>query len=523
MSTPYFEVQFENASGFDDSQVYLLGTAFEVGATDTTDQSFIQFDTTTGQGTLVTATDGESAAPYTVQLSDFPVSSEGAYLLQFPPLESGRIHLSLGAGLCLLVNTNTNGAVVINDPSQADPGVPNYFIIWDKFEFTFDPSGSPPGNPIWINPTAVDFFGLPLTLTLSDGQGPVGLPQQSRSDVVSRLTSALTGPWADLVLTYGNGNDATVLRVTAPNESPVDSDGNPIFPSDYLAPSLQAIWTYYQTNSLEIESDGVIYTGTVDDDMNFNFTAAGSPPDLPVVQVPLPTSADVFACTMTATSEASPPASDTAATDIPRVLETALNVGILPLAPGSAPLQSPSWTAADMPQYYTNPQLSTVLWNSYAAAIHDNGTGNDGNQIYAFAYDDQAGQSGLLQAAPGTVATITLNDCSGLTLPVLTGGPSWTVTFQTGEYASGSVSSGGNTTSLPAQASTEVAGITSGFTLNYDSTGSPVDYTVYLVATPGVGEGAAASACPQGLGINVASVSGSDVTLQLPGGPPPSA
>ncbi len=506
----YLQVQVVNSSGFDDSQVYVLGFGLAPGATN---QSFIQFDPGTGNGTLVAATVGESASAYSLALNSLPAAKGGGYTLNIPPTVSGRIHLSINQGLCLTVNTGSTGAITINDPNAFNPLDPNYFTLWDKFEFDFQPTST---TPIWINTTAVDFFGLPLSLSLG-AQGPVGLTQ-SRSTVLSTLTNSLTGAWENLVLSSGSGSDATVLRVICPYEA----NGIPSqqgFSETYLDASLQAIWTYYQSNSLGIDVGGTLYTGTVDSSNNFNFTSGST-----TVTVPLPASNDVFSCnggTLTANPN------DPAQAAIVTVLGAALNLGLLPLAPVAAPaiptLTNAQWTASQMPAYYTaNPQLAAVQWNVYSAALHNNQANNQGNLVYAFPYDDQAGQSSLLASNDASsVATITIGDCSGTTPPTLTGGSAWTVVFEVGGNASGSVTNNaGVQYTLAGSSNVTVPNLTSGFTLTYNTTGTNVNYTVYIVDSPP--QGTFVSACPADLAIVVVSTSGNTVTVQLPGGPAPS-
>jgi hypothetical protein len=509
-SAIYFTIYVLNSSTvFLDSQVYVLGFGLAPGATN---QSWIQFNTSTGEGTLVGATVGEASAPYTVQLNTLPMNADKtAYVLKIPQTVSGRIHLSINNGLCLTVNTGATGAITINDPNPYDPQDPNYFTIWDKFELTFNRSGSPPIN---INTTAVDFFGLPLSLQLG-GQGPVGLTE-SRSAVLSTLSSQLTGPWANLILNYGSGSDAAVLRVMCPQEA-IGILSQQGFPTGYLDSYIDAVWTYYQTASLGINVGSTLFTGTVDVNNNFNFKSPGET----TVTVQLPASNDVFGCdgnTLTANS------SDPTQAAIVTVLGAALNLGLLPLPPSISALSSAPWTPSNMPTYYTNnPQLPALSnsgpwYNVYAAAIHNNGANNQGFMVYAFPYDDLAGQSSLLGTTDlSTTATLTINDCTGTTPPNLMASTVWTVVFQVGAQASGSVvNNAGKTFTLAGATSVSVPGLSSGFTMTYNTTGTNVTYTVYIVTTPQLNT--VMSACPADLAIVVDGTSGSTITVALPGG-----
>ena len=60
----------------------------------------------------------------------FKLSSLAANVLQLPFIESGRVYLSIGAGLDFSLGA----------PSAANVADPNYGMLWDQFEVSFLPA-----------------------------------------------------------------------------------------------------------------------------------------------------------------------------------------------------------------------------------------------------------------------------------------------------------------------------------------------------------------------------------------------
>ncbi|MFL6245467.1 MAG: beta-1,3-glucanase family protein, partial [Thermoanaerobaculia bacterium] len=187
MADSYFQVQIANNSGvFQDSQFYVLafGKAWlPATGTSSADQSYVSFDSS-GNGTLVTPDATTLASAYAQPLTSFPKNSAGtAYVMNLPAC-TGRVYISIGQALCLTVNTGT--ATTISDPNGFDPLDPNYYVIYDKFEFNLvppDPALNIVGG-VWIDTTAVDFFAIPMTLTMN---GLTAGLTQSRASLLSTL------------------------------------------------------------------------------------------------------------------------------------------------------------------------------------------------------------------------------------------------------------------------------------------------------------------------------------------------
>lgn len=523
MAGPFLQVQIANDSKvFQDSQFYLLafGEAWDAAtASNSSDQSYVSFDAD-GYGTLVTPDVTTLSSQYAVQLTTLPKNAAGTACVMYLPACTGRVYVSIGQALCLTVNPGS--PTTISDPNGFDPLDPNYLVLYDKFEFNLVPPDSANGvaGGIWIDTTAVDFFGIPMTLTMN---GLTAGLTQSRADLLSLIGSALgSAPWNVLTLTTAGSNGTITLRVMSPNEAIGSATAAANFPDDYLDDYIDAIWTFYTENQLSIDcsqligidglnitSSNSLFTGQVDTSGNFVFTNA-SPTT--TVSLPKPTSNDVFGCNGPTTSDPWTPQNRTAQGVIVTALDAAMNTGILPLPPANpAPTLMSPFVPANLPPYYQNSaQLPSDMqsggsnpgpwYNAYSAVLH-----STGDAIYAFAFDDEAGESSTLSSANiASVATIAINDLTGAELPVLSNDTLYDVTFITGDGASGSV----NGTTLPQQASTPVSNLASSFTLTYDTGTGSRDYTVNLVAM---------STCPMLAGFGV-SGSAPNLTITLPGG-----
>ena len=124
--------------------------------------------------------------------------------------------------------------MAIIDPDGFKTRDSNYYTVYDKFEFTFNEDG------LWINPTSVDFFSIPIKLSLptSPDLKSSGFSDK-RSDILASVwkefsQSVSSNEWNKLFLNFDSG---TTLRVMAPGKAMRDTGpgSNPTFASDYLA------------------------------------------------------------------------------------------------------------------------------------------------------------------------------------------------------------------------------------------------------------------------------------------------
>jgi hypothetical protein len=223
------------------------------------------------------------------------------------------------------------------DKSIAAPDMNTAQFVYDKFEFTGD----------FFNLTAVDFFGIPLTITDdTDSSNVTGIPY-SRDIVLQRFNEqfsadpGLSGEWQKLMMT--NDSNGTVLRVMSPAKSSVFAD------------------KYFASKKFVVNGQAV-------DLSDYNVAQlVGSSSD-PVKQT----------------------------------LSAAYDVGFLAtLAPGAS--IDTALLLADKSKYYRVDASSSLgadvpNYDLYAKAIHSFGT-----DLYAFAYDDLLGQDHSVESKSVTV------------------------------------------------------------------------------------------------------------------------
>lgn len=300
------------------------------------------------------------AAPPESQKLDVPFINLAAQssLVLSPPIISGRCWLSLGQPLT--VPLWDSGFIGPAFNAETDP---NYNIIFDMFEFTYNPN-----KTIYCNTTSVDFFGIPITAALTGNENQnVGM-SASRSEIFKAFQE--TPPFDSLIRTVDN----TQLRILAPQKDAT-------FPQNYFDPYIDQCWQQYQNQSLTLQPlpyNGATYIseGSVDANNVFNFVTT---PGNTTHTIPKPTSTDVFGCD----GVFNPTGSDLARIidgDIKNQVSSALNRTIL--------LNSDSSTWCDASKYYLN-----SITNYYAKILHE--LSIDGKS-YAFPYDDKCEQSSTI-------------------------------------------------------------------------------------------------------------------------------
>lgn len=275
-----------------------------------------------------------------------------------PPIISGRCWLSIGQPLTVPLWDSGFTGPAFN--AETDP---NYSIIFDMFEFTYNPN-----ETIYCNTTSVDFFGLPITATLTGNENQSVGMSASRSEIFKAFQE--TALFDSLIRTVDN----TQLRILAPQKDAT-------FPQNYFDPYIDQCWQQYQSQSLTLQPlpyDGATYIseGSVDANNVFNFVTT---PSNTTHTIPKPTSNDVFGCD----GVFNPTGSDLYRIingDIKNQVSSALNRTIL--------LNSDSSTWCDPSQYYLN-----SITNYYAKILHE--LSIDGKS-YAFPYDDKCEQSSTI-------------------------------------------------------------------------------------------------------------------------------
>ncbi|WP_181871131.1 beta-1,3-glucanase family protein [Sphaerisporangium album] len=196
-----------------------------------------------------------------------------------PSLSGGRVYLSMGAKLQFLLTTN--GLV---EPAPWVASDPNANILYDWTEFARASSG---GTGIFINSTTVDMFSIPLTVSVTDTsnrtqtQGIAG----NRTGILNAF-GALGSPWSGLTTT--RASDGLPLRVLAP----VHAIAKGAFPGTYLDSYVNAVWSYYATHTLTVQTSLGNFTGTTSG-ANWAFRDGSGNV---IGTLTKPTTSDVFAC-----------------------------------------------------------------------------------------------------------------------------------------------------------------------------------------------------------------------------------
>lgn len=489
-------------------------------------EAVIAFDTDTGIGTVTSIPSKDTnASDFTYKLSDFAAS--GDVTLQIPALNSGRLYISIGQALRMKVTqglktiTITSGddagshietpdTLTFIEPNGADKHDPDYPILFDKIEFSYNEYGS------WIDTTSVDFYAIPLSLR--DAHETKGLTQ-SRKTVLDAL-SHLPADWSKLTV----HPEGEILRVLAPqklcNEAPFDS-----FFNEYI----NAVWDYYSDakgNKLTINcqelkgpGDAYNYTGSVNASDEFVFTIDD---DTQVGGVftktcsinGKPTSGELLLCKggpLDTTNK-------TLISVLVKTLSAAMNAGLLPLADNPT-LYDKHFTAVQKESFYQeNPILATQYpgvtnsYNLYAKILHSFDEG-----IYAFPFDDVLGQDSTIHLEPSEVTstpvTLTIGDMQGTALPSHQDSTIYTAEITVGDGAHGSITNNAQVTTplVKTPQPITVNELSSPFTFTYNNGNGDQQVTV----------DAALQTITQGMGS--VEVSGSTIKLFLSGKAAPAA
>jgi len=440
-----------NTNIADPSQIYVL-----IKGTNHGDNSdcFMKLDKN-GNGTCVDATENQSSSDYAVALGSLPQASDGVgYDLYLPMLDSGRMYFSIQNPISITAVKNNLGEIKIGDPDGFNNQDPNYFTLYDKIEFTYN------NIALWIDPTAVDFFSMPIRIENSDSTLSSSGFYDTRTNIINSLQTTINNEdktsnhiWNNLFVNYTNDDQSvTMLRFMAPGKA---FNGSNTFDSHYLAGSpfnyMQFVQTYYQSHVLLIDcsellpaksnSGGapLIYGGTVDQDGNFVFTTQNSFNSNTPAKVVIPSKDLNTFLFFSGSSDdpAFPAPNGTAAAVIVKYLTSAFASGLLP-APDAAILSKNYFVKRQASYYSPNVFLPAAAKNTgpwfdlYSQALHIAG-GSD-QPIYTFAYDDALGQDGTLtDPNPTALATtkITLGDMTGTEIPnPYTDNTTYNVTFQ---------------------------------------------------------------------------------------------
>lgn len=292
-----------------------------------------------------------------------------------PQIAGGRIWFAIGSKLTFLLNP---GPALV-EPSVSNPSDPSINTFWDFAEFTFNSA------QFFGNISYVDFFSIPIALTLVDSKGArqhvAGTDQNGLTNLVNGLHAQQASDkinWSSLIVNNKAGHP---LRVLSPNNGLV---ANPNLFNGYWEPYIDQVYKQYANADLKINTQASygIVTGRVTNNvLRFpNGTTFARP-----------TARDIFTCSTGPFAANTPEA----LAIIPR-LSAAFNRSVLLREENHPDGETPA-------QYYTiNPT------NHYSRIIHSLNLDKRG---YAFPYDDVAPSNGADQAGTvfaGDPVTVTL-------------------------------------------------------------------------------------------------------------------
>ncbi|WP_274916463.1 beta-1,3-glucanase family protein [Streptomyces sp. WZ-12] len=290
-----------------------------------------------------------------------PLAGSGPTTLQLPPM-SGRIYVSLGGKLKIKAVADGNGKPALAYPAGWVAGDPNYDVLHDCAEFTYDASG------MHCNTTMVDMFSVPLALHLTGAadQTTGTLKEGARAKVFADVRAAA-------------GFDRLVVgdrRVIAPGHG-LDTG---LFAADYLNSAIDEAWSAYASKDLKVTTNAGAFTGRTSGGQ-LAFTGPAN------ISFTKPSTRDVLFCDGVLAAP-----NDGIRGPVAAVLGAALNRSNL-ATHAAQPVTDPA-------AFYGQPHT-----NHYARALH--AATKDG-KAYGFAFDDVAGFASYIEDHAPKELTLTL-------------------------------------------------------------------------------------------------------------------
>ncbi|MFH9465765.1 glycoside hydrolase family 64 protein [Streptomyces clavifer] len=315
----------------------------------------------TPEGTLAPISLSDNGADGFTDYS-IPLSGSGETTLSLPYM-SGRIYVALGDKLKFKAVADGNGNAALQYPAGWVTSDPNYTVLHDCAEFTYNAAG------MFCNTTMVDMFSVPMSIGLTGAKDQTTgtLREGGRAQAfaaVSRIPE-----FAPLVV-----DDR---RIIAPGHG-LDSG---IFAKDYFAPYIDEVWSTYTGKDLTVTTNAGAFTGRVRGD-RFVFGGPAS------VSFDRPSTRDVLFCDGRLAAP-----NDGTTGPVAAVLGAGFNRSTL--------VSHPAQPTTDPAAFYRSSQLT----NHYSAAIH---AATQDGKAYGFAFDDVADFASYIQDTAPTGARLTL-------------------------------------------------------------------------------------------------------------------
>jgi len=288
-----------------------------------------------------------------------PLRSSGSTPLTLPNM-SGRIYVTIGQKLKFKVVTAGDGRPGLQYPAGWVASDPNFNILHDFAEFTFNSSG------MFCNTTMVDQFSVPLSIQLDGAQSQTtgSIVPGGRDRILSGI--AAQSGFASLVV-------ANKMRVIAPGHG-IEAG---LFSATYYDGYINDVWNKYAGTNLSVTINTTTFTGRVSSG-TLNFTGG-------IRSFARPSTRDVFFCNG---------ALDAGGTSGPvaAVLGAAFNRSTL--------RDQPSQPTTSASTFYQQ-----TITNHYSRLIHAN-TSN--GKAYGFPFDDVVNFASFIQDNAPRSATLTL-------------------------------------------------------------------------------------------------------------------
>ncbi|MDF3145118.1 MULTISPECIES: beta-1,3-glucanase family protein [unclassified Streptomyces] len=300
--------------------------------------------------------------------TDYAISLAGSGETRLSlPYMSGRIYVSLGEKLKFKAVTDGNGNAALQYPAGWVASDPNYPVLHDCAEFTYNAAG------MFCNTTMVDMFSVPMSIRLTGAKDQTTGRLRAGGRAAAFAAVRQVEEFARLVV------DDT--RVIAPGHG-LDAG---LFAKDYFAPYIDEVWSTYTGRDLTVTTNAGTFTGRVRGD-RFTFDGPAQ------VSFAKPSTRDVLFCDG---NLAAP--NDGTTGPVAAVLGAGFNRSTL--------LSHPAQPTTDAATFYR-----TGPTNHYAKAMH---TATEDGKAYGFAFDDVADFASYVQDTAPTGITLTLTPFEG--------------------------------------------------------------------------------------------------------------
>ncbi|WP_405390085.1 beta-1,3-glucanase family protein [Streptomyces sp. NBC_01102] len=315
----------------------------------------------TPEGTLAPISLSDNGADGFTDYS-IALSGSGETRLSLPYM-SGRIYVALGDRLKFKAVADGNGNAALQYPAGWVTSDPNYAVLHDCAEFTYNAAG------MFCNTTMVDMFSVPMSIGVTGARDQTTGTLRDGGRAQAFAAVGRIPEFAPLVV-----DDR---RIIAPGHG-LDAG---IFAKDYFAAYVDEVWSTYTGKDLTVTTNAGVFTGRVRGD-RFVFGGPAS------VSFDRPSTRDVLFCDGRLAAP-----NDGTTGPVAAVLGAGFNRSTL--------ISHPTQPTTDPAAFYR----TSPLTNHYSAAIH---AATQDGKAYGFAFDDVADFASYIQDTAPTGARLTL-------------------------------------------------------------------------------------------------------------------